>query len=126
MMDKTNKHPHIIALGISPKEIIHYYIAIEGELIDVRAYLVYHSRVFGFVESNRFFKFQLPREYGFADVVDVFFKVHYVFSTEFEPNLTPLMSFLRHYLYKMLDRRQPTNKMKEIWHKITSIGNNNL
>lgn len=40
MLDKTNKYPHIIALGLSHKEIIHYYIEVEKEIIDVNLFVL--------------------------------------------------------------------------------------
>lgn len=39
LLDKKNHYPYIIALGLSHKEIVHYYIALEKEIIDVSFYL---------------------------------------------------------------------------------------
>lgn len=39
LLDKKNHYPHIIALGLSHKEIVHYYIELEKEIIDVSFYL---------------------------------------------------------------------------------------
>lgn len=36
LLESSNKQPNIVAVGLSAKEIIHYYIDLEKDLIDVR------------------------------------------------------------------------------------------
>lgn len=35
ILDKSNNSPHIVAYGMSREEILHFYIVVDGELIDV-------------------------------------------------------------------------------------------
>lgn len=131
MLDRSNNHPHIIALGLSPKEILHYYIEVEQELIDV-SYAMTNPHTLLKLSNNSsrfdslyfFMQLQIPSEYTFVDVADILFKLHYVFNIDFEPNIGPAMNFLRHYVYKIEDRlHPPSNKMRDVWTKLCSTGN---
>lgn len=55
-------------------------------------------------------------------IFDIFFKVHFVFNIEFEPNLVPAMNFLQYYVYKMpIYGYKPSNRMIDIWNKLQHI-----
>lgn len=45
MKDPINKHPHIIAYGLSPDNILHYYIEVENELIDVKCISIFQFSI---------------------------------------------------------------------------------
>lgn len=46
MLDKSYKFPRIIAYGMSPDEILHYYIEVEKELIDVSLFTKYYIFIY--------------------------------------------------------------------------------
>lgn len=73
-----------------------------------------------------FFFLQIPETYDIISVIDLFYKLHFVFDVDFEPNVSPMMVFLQRFVYNMIDRnRTPTNRMKEFWHKVNMVADNN-
>lgn len=63
--------------------------------------------------------FQIPEDYQFVQVVDVFFKTHKVLNLEFEPVLAHMMTFLQAAIYKLTDTKKFTMGMKEVLNAIT-------
>lgn len=103
-LDK-NVYPHIVAIGPSKKGISHFYIAIENHLIDVSLLLTISTNKIKFdksqvIESCIFVCLQVPSQWDFNQIVDLFFKVHMVFDIKFEINIKPTMTFLAAFLYK--------------------------
>lgn len=65
---------------------------------------------------------QLPDDFSFEQVIDVFFKMHYVFEIKFDERLENTMYFLKNFTYKMNDRiRKPTTKMIELHDRLISF-----
>lgn len=94
---KDQSQPYIIAFGPSPKEIQLYFIVVDGNLINV------------------------PAEFTFIDAFDLFFKLHHVFNLGFDYALKPMMSFIQHYLYKIVQPDfKPTTHMVRVFTDISS------
>lgn len=72
-----NDYPFIVACGKKEDEISHYIIAIDDQPMYV------------------------PKGFSFEETVDLFFKMHYVFSLEFDPRLENVFLFMEHYIYKI-------------------------
>lgn len=72
-----NEYPFIVACGKKEDDISHYIIAIDNEPMYV------------------------PKGFTFEETVDLFFKVHYVFSLEFDPRMENVFLFMEYYIYKM-------------------------
>lgn len=72
-----NDNPFIVACGEKEDNISRYIIAIDNQPMYV------------------------PTEFSFEQTVDLFFKMHYVLSLEFDPRLENVFLFMEHYIYKM-------------------------
>lgn len=44
-ISKSNKHPNIVALGVSQKEICCYYVVVEQHLIPVKKYILFEFQI---------------------------------------------------------------------------------
>lgn len=66
-----------------------------------------------------FDSFQVPLCYDLVRTVDLYFKIHFVFNLNFDPNLAPMMNFMKYYVYELHnDSFTPSTKMIDIWNKI--------
>lgn len=72
-----NDYPFIVACGNKEDNITRYIIAIDNQPMYV------------------------PTEFSFEQTVDLFFKMHYVLSLEFDPRMGNVFLFMEHYIYKM-------------------------
>lgn len=66
-----------------------------------------------------FFVFQVPIEFSFSQVFDLFFKIHHVFNVHYEDNLKNMMNFLQHFIYQIPGVVTP-DSMKLIFQQLTS------
>lgn len=73
----TNDYPCIVACGKKEDNINRYIISIDNQPMYV------------------------PKEFSFEQTVDLFFKMHYVLSLEFDPRLENVFLFMEHYIYEM-------------------------
>lgn len=121
MKDPTNKYPHITAYGLSHDNILHYYIQVENDLIDVSILvnmLTMQCPLFDNIDLITYL-LQVPSNVEMISIFDSFFKLHFVFNIDFEPNLVPAMKFLQYYVYKMpVYGYKPSNRMIDIWNKL--------
>lgn len=59
-----------------------------------------HIRLIQFaVHFNTFNLFQVPTDFDFVAVMDLFFKLHHVFNLHYHPNLKNFMIFIEHFIY---------------------------
>lgn len=69
--------------------------------------------------QHSYFFLQLPDDFTFDQVIDMLFKIHYVFEIKFDERLQNMMYFLKNYVYKMCDRnRKPTTKLIELHERL--------
>lgn len=86
-----NQYPVIVACGKKEDHISHYIIAIDNQSMHV------------------------PKGFSFEETVDLFFKMHYVFSLEFDPRMENVFLFMEHYIYKMEEgEKRPYTAMIEL------------
>lgn len=87
----TDEYPCIVACGKKEDKIDRYIISIDNQPMYV------------------------PKEYSFEQTIDLFFKMHYVLSLEFDPRLENVFSFMEHYIYEMEGgAKQPYTTMIEL------------
>lgn len=55
----------------------------------------------------------IPSEWNFADVFDLFFKVHFVFNVDYNNNLRTFLRFFEKFAYNHTTTKI-TNRMQEI------------
>lgn len=70
--------------------------------------------------------FQLPKEFNAAQVLDVFFKAHAVFHSNYDPNLVNMMQFLQVMVYNVFDWKKgpkPTAHMIQIFEQLNETEN---
>lgn len=84
-----NVDPFIVATGRSRASIEQYSIVVDGCVIDV------------------------PREWNFVDVFDLFFKVHFVFDVQYNSNLRTFLRFFEKFAYNH-NSTKITNRIQEI------------
>lgn len=58
--------------------------------------------------------FQLPVNWKAVEVLDFFFKIHYILELNFHPALQNMITFLQNYFYKSANIKKPTQAMKEL------------
>lgn len=59
--------------------------------------------------------------YDLVQTVDLFFKIHFVFNLNFDPNLVPMMNFMKCYIYELHDDSfVPSTTMIDIWTKLNT------
>lgn len=46
-----------------------------------------------------FDSFQVPTDFDFVAVFDLFFKLHHVFNLHYHPNFKNFMIFIEHYIF---------------------------
>lgn len=86
-----NEYPFIVACGTKEDNISQYIIAIDNQPMYV------------------------PKEFSFEETVDLFFKMHYALSLEFDPRMENVFLFLEHYIYKIEDgEKKPYTTMIEL------------
>lgn len=107
----SNSSPYIIAYGASPKEIIKYYIAVEQHLMDVSIY----TFLFYMAGFNYIYMLQVPSQFDFSQVLDLFYKVHTVFHTNYDPQLENMFYYIEHYIYGVEHSKEPSLKMIELY-----------
>lgn len=71
---------------------------------------------------NRFFYSQLPRDFDIIQTIDLLFKIHIMFGTEFDPNLKNVFRFLQYFIYGIPAKTaiKPSNRMKEIYNELNN------
>lgn len=114
-----NIYPHIIATGLENDKISHFYIAVENQLVSVchitRIRVFFIANISSLTIKLDVFFFQVPSEWTFSQVFDVFFKIHMVFDITFEKNISPTMIFIGHYFYGLYTKEfKPTVTMKNL------------
>lgn len=66
-----------------------------------------------------FLSFQVPIGYDLIQVIDLYFKIHFVFNLNFEPNLAPMLNFFKYFVYELRnDNFTPPTKMLDIWNRL--------
>lgn len=62
----------------------------------------------------------MPVDFDAAQTFDLFLKLHFVFDTEFQTNLIPMVNFLLHFVFQMkVPKFVPSTKMKEVFNKLS-------
>ena len=91
----VSSQPTIIAVGQTESLVSQYFITIDGKKINV------------------------PANYTFAQVFDLYFKSFYVFNIQFDVSLANFMRFFANFVYKIEDKKKAEvhskfeNKFKE-------------
>lgn len=116
--NQKNRHPYIIAIGNSKREIDNFYIDIEKNLIIVWKLNV---NMYCFLYNPSIF--QIPPAFNFAQTMDFFVKLHRVFDVNYNPVLKNALNLLDKIVYGN-DTIQMTAKMIEVTGKLVS--NNNI
>lgn len=75
-------------------------------------------RNYNYAFYRQHFLLQLPDHFSFAQVIDVFFKMHFVFDIKFDERLQNTMFFLKIFMYKMNEARKATTKMVELHERL--------
>lgn len=120
MASSLESFPIIIACGSSEAEIEYYCIKLENHVFPVCKFssicLLIHI-IFYFM----LFSEQLPVNFTFPEVFDIYYKVHKIFDLCFEPNLRNMMFFIENYIYKIEEGiKKPTNRMLDIFNQISA------
>ncbi|KAG4068859.1 hypothetical protein HA402_005007 [Bradysia odoriphaga] len=84
-----NIDPFIVACGPNRSSIQKYFVVVDGCVIDV------------------------PAEWNFIDVFDLFFKVHFVFNVDYNNNLRTFLRFFEKFAYNHIGAKV-TNRIQEI------------
>ncbi|XP_037025004.1 uncharacterized protein LOC119066561 [Bradysia coprophila] len=84
-----NIDPFIVACGPNRSSIHKYFVVVDGCVIDV------------------------PAEWNFVDVFDLFFKVHFVFNVDYNNNLRTFLRFFEKFAYNHIGAKI-TNRIQEI------------
>lgn len=124
-MDKKehkNTQPFIVACGETQDEIKSYIIYVDNDPIYVSCN-IYCKIIFIIYEShiiiNLFIYLQVPDEFAFQQVIDLYFKLHHVFEIKFDDRLKNTFDFIQYYLYGLKKRAcNPTTKMIELHHRL--------
>lgn len=113
--------PYIIAIGPDEKNTTSYYIVVKHQLITV--IMTYHipfrakmNRFLLYIAIFLLFIKQIPRDYNFLFVLDLFLKTHLVFKISFDEKIRKLMQLLQYYIYKI-----KTIKLGELSLKMKSL-----
>lgn len=71
---------------------------------------------------NSIIYLQVPDEFGFHQVIDLYFKLHHLFEIKFDDRLKNTFDFIQHYLYKLNHGAcKPTTKMIELHHRLNLV-----
>lgn len=69
--------------------------------------------------NTTLFTFQVPLQYNFIQVMDLFFKVHKIFDLDFNKSIKPMMVFLEYFIYKIRETgHYLTPRIREVADKI--------
>lgn len=120
-LKEDNTHPYILLIGPTPKDIRQYFIVVEQECINVR--LVYSKNIILYsiymLTKNRF-SLQVPAQFSFTEVFDLFFKTHYVFNVSFDESIDLMMTFIKHYFYQIAELKYiPTTHMTRVFNDLS-------
>lgn len=67
------------------------------------------------------YSLQIPPEFSFSMVIDLYFKLHHIFEMKFDERLQNAMFFLKHYVYKMKEgAKKPSTKMIDLHNHLLS------
>lgn len=114
-------HPYILLFGPTQKNIRQYFIVVDHECINVRFvfYTLQYLLISIVLIKNRF-SFQVPAQFTFTEVFDLFFKAHYVFNVSFDESIDPMMMFIKQYFYKIRESKYiPTPHMARVFNDIS-------
>lgn len=62
--------------------------------------------------------FQVPAEFDFLRAMDFFFKCHFVFHQQFNPQLKHMMAFIQHFIFKIPFQGKLLSKLHEFNQKV--------
>lgn len=63
--------------------------------------------------------FQVPHDFDILQTIDLLFKVHLMFDSNFDPSLKNMFNFLQFFVYEIKSKNvKPTTGMKDIFNKL--------
>lgn len=61
----------------------------------------------------------MPHDFDAIRTFDVFFKLIKIFDLHFDKNIVPMMNFIQHFIYKLLDNEiKPTTRMQDVFNRM--------
>lgn len=68
------------------------------------------------------YDFQIPMDWSFTQVVDIFFKIHFVFKIEFDENIKNMMFFFKRFFYGLIieKKKKPTTRMRDLFDRVSA------
>lgn len=122
-LSEESAHPYILLIGPTPNDIRQYFIVVEHECINVRFVyndqFILHFTILTML-TKLLFSLQVPAQFTFTEVFDLFFKAHYAFDLSFDESIDPMMTFIKHYFYQIAEVKYiPTTHMTRVFNDLS-------
>lgn len=119
LKDRSRSSPYIVAIFSMITKQANYYIYIENRALCVCKLLIWKVLKYVVTDSNwnlsPSFLAQVPKNYTFIQVIDLFIKAHNVLHLNYSKEFCKVMQFLEFFIYDLTESKcHVTTRMNEV------------